>query len=114
MIGVVCTTCHLQNYLNCSSGFVRDTKHLEALDVAVGLQAGEENVKKPQTKEQQCGKEAWDSRTSQLTADGRPSPKEQNGHADEGKDSEEGDREGQRSRIHFKRSVFYRPVDCGD
>lgn len=68
---------------------------LKALDVAVGLQAGEENVEEPQTQEQQGGQESGHPGTAEFPADGGPASEQEHGHADESEDGEERDREGQ-------------------
>lgn len=45
---------------------------LKAVDVTVGLQAGEEDVEEPQTQEQEGGQEAGPLRAAELSADGGP------------------------------------------
>lgn len=83
----------------------------EALDMAVGLKAGEEDVEEPQTQKEERSEQAWDPRAAQLSADRRPAAEQQHPHADEGKNSEEGDREGQRARIHVKALALDGPVN---
>lgn len=86
---------------------------LKAADVAVGLQAGEEDVEEPQTQEQQGGHQAGPLWAAQLSADGGPASEEENAHADESEDGEECDGEGQRPRVHLELLPFDFPVDGG-
>ncbi len=86
---------------------------LKAGDVAVGLQAGEEDVEEPQTQEQQAGQEAGHPRAAKLSADGGSASEQEHSHADESEDGEECDGEGQRSRIHLELLPFDSPVDGG-
>ena len=89
------------------------TPVLKAGDVAVGLQAGEEDVEEPQAQEQQGGEDAGDPRAAELSADGGPASEQQHGHADESEDGEECDGEGQRARVHLELLSFNSPVDGG-
>lgn len=82
----------------------------EALDMAVGLKAGEEDVEEPQTQKEERSEQTRDTRAAQLSADRRPAPEQQHPHADEGKNSEEGDGEGQRAGIHVKAFALDGPV----
>lgn len=84
---------------------------LEALDVTVGLQRGEEDVEEPQADEQHGGQDLGSPRAAQLAADLRPTPVHQRRHADEGKDGEERDGEGQRTRVHPELVAFDVVVD---
>lgn len=68
---------------------------LKALNMAVGLQAGEEDVEEPQTQEQQAGQDPGHPRTAELSADGGPASEQKHSHADESEDGEECDGEGQ-------------------
>lgn len=86
---------------------------LKAVDVAVSLQAGEEDVEEPQTQEQQAGQEAGHLGAAELSADGGPASEEEHGHADESEDGEESDGEGQRPRVHHELLSFDSPVDGG-
>lgn len=86
---------------------------LKALDVAVGLQAGEEDVEEPQTQEQQAGQESGHPRTPELSADGGSASEQEHSHADESEDGEECDGEGQWPRVHLELPPFDFPVDGG-
>lgn len=86
---------------------------LKATDVAVRLQAGEEDVEEPEAEEQQAGQEAGDPGATELPADGGPAPEHEHGHADESEDGEEGDGKGQRPRVHVERLPLDPPVDGG-
>lgn len=81
--------------------------------MAVGLQTGEENVEEPQTQEQQGSHEPWHPGAAKLPADGGPASEEEHSHADESKDGEECDREGQRAWVHLELLPFDFPVDGG-
>lgn len=86
---------------------------LKAVDVAVGLQAGEKDVEEPQTQEQQAGQEAGHLRAAELSADGGPASEQEHSHADESEDGEECDGEGQRPRVHLELLPLDSPVDGG-
>lgn len=86
---------------------------LKASDVAVGFQAGEEDVEEPQAQEQQAGDQARPPRAAELAADGRPAPEHQHAHADESENGEERDGEGQRARVHLELLPQGPPVDGG-
>ena len=68
---------------------------LKALDVAVGLQAGEEDVEEPQAEEQHASQEARQPRASELSTNGGPASEQEHSHADESEDGEQCDGEGQ-------------------
>lgn len=82
--------------------------------MTVGLQRGEEDVEEPQADEQHGGQDLGSPRPAQLAADLRPPPVHQRGHADEGKDGEERDGEGQPARVHSELVAFAAVVDGGD
>jgi len=86
---------------------------LKAADVAVGLQAGEEDVEEPQAQEQQASDQAGPPRAPELAADGGPPSVHQHAHADKGEYGEERDREGQRARVHLELLALDPPVDGG-
>lgn len=73
---------------------------LEALDVAVGFQWGEEDVEEPQANEQHGGKGLRSPGPTQLSTNVWPPSVHQHGDTDKGKDGEECDRESQRARIY--------------
>lgn len=73
---------------------------LEALDVAVCLQRGEQNVEEPKADEKHGGQPFSSPRTPQLAVDVRPAAVHEHRHADEGEDGEEGNGERQASRLH--------------
>lgn len=79
--------------------------------MAVGLQAGEEDVEEPQTQEQQAGQDPGHPRTAELSADGGPASEQKHSHADESEDGEECDGEGQWARVHPELLPFDFPVD---
>lgn len=80
--------------------------------MAVGLQAGEEDVEEPQAQEEKGGQESGQSRTAELTANGGSASEQENGHADESEDGEECDGEGQWSRVHSEFLPLDFPIDC--
>lgn len=86
---------------------------LKAADVAVGLQAGEEDVEEPQAQEQQAGGDAGPPRPPELSPDRGPASEQQHAHADESEDGEESDGEGQRPWVHPELLPFDFPVDGG-
>lgn len=67
--------------------------------MAVGLQWGEHDVHQPQAEEQAGREDLWDSGSTEFPTDLRPAAVDKDGDADEGKDGEECDGEGQRSRV---------------
>lgn len=73
---------------------------LEALDVAVGFQWGEEDVEEPQANEQHGGKGLRSPGPTQLSTNVWSPSVHQHGDTDKGKDGEECDRESQRTRIY--------------
>lgn len=79
--------------------------------MTVGLQAGEEDVKEPQAEEEKGGDDAMATGAAQFPTDVRPPPVQQHTHSQEGKDGEECDREGQRTRLNLERSALHVPVD---
>lgn len=81
--------------------------------MAVGLQAGEEDVEEPQTQEERSGHQAGHPGTAELSANGRPSPEQKHPHAEESENGEEGDGESQRSRVHPELFPLDAPVDGG-
>lgn len=83
---------------------------LEAPDMAVRLEAGEENVKKPEAQEESGGGQLGSPRTAQLATDVWPAPVQQHCDAHEGEDGEECDREGQRACTHLEGAALHRPV----
>lgn len=87
---------------------------LEALDVAVRLQRREDDVHQPQAEEQAGSQDFRNTRPAELPADGWPAPVDQDGDADESKDGEERDGEGQRSRVHPELLALAVVVDGGD
>lgn len=86
---------------------------LKAVDVAVGLQAGEKDVEEPQTQEQQTGQEAGHPGAAELSANGGPASEQEHGHADESKNGEEGDGERQWPWIHLEPPPLDFTVDGG-
>ena len=86
---------------------------LEAPDVAVSLQAGEEDVEEPEAQEERGGGELGAARAAQLAADVRPAPVQQHGDPHEGEDGEERDGESQRAGAHLEGAALHRPVHGG-
>lgn len=82
----------------------------ETLDVTVSLQAGEEDVQEPQTQKEKHSEDTRDPRAAELSSDRRSAPEQQHPHADEGKDSEERDGEGQWPGIHVKLLALDGPI----
>ena len=67
---------------------------LEALDVAVGFQAGEEDVEEPEREEEEAGDQARGTRPPELAPNGGPPAEQQHTHCEESEDGEECDGEG--------------------
>lgn len=86
----------------------------EAFYVAVGLQRGEDNVHQPQAKEQTGGENLGDSGSAELPADFGPPAVEEHSNADECKDGEERDGEGERARVNLKLLALGVVVDGSD
>lgn len=86
---------------------------LKAFDVAVGFQAGKEDVEEPQAEEEQCGQQSGHPGTAQLSSNGWPASEQENSHGDESKDGEQRDREGQRAGVDLELLPFKLPVDRG-
>lgn len=83
--------------------------------MAVGLQRSQQDVNQPQRHEQQGREHLASPRPAQLaTGHRRPPPVQQGGHAHHGQGGEEGDGEGQVSRVHLKRLALGAPGDGGD
>lgn len=79
--------------------------------MTVGLQTGEENVKKPEAeKEGWCGQSVSPG-PAQFSSDVGPAPVKQHRDGQEGEDGEESDRKGQRAGLHHKRLPFHVPVN---
>lgn len=87
---------------------------LEALDVAVSLQRGEQDVEEPEADEKHGGQPFGSPRTPQLTADVGPAAVHEHRHADEGENGEEGDWEGQATRLHLEITALWVVVDGGN
>lgn len=87
---------------------------LEALDVTVGLQWGEEDVEKPQADEQHSGQNFRCPGPAQLSTDLWPPSVHQCGNTYEGKDGKECDGERQCAWIHLEITALGVMVDGGD
>lgn len=87
---------------------------LEALDVTVGLQWGEEDVEEPQADEQHGGQNFWCPGPAQLSTDLWPPSVHQCGNTYKGKDGKECDGERQRAWIHLEIAALGVMVDGGD
>lgn len=87
---------------------------LEALDVAVGLERGEQDVEEPQAEEQHAGQGLRSPGPAQLSTYLWPPSVHQRANADKGKDGEECDRESQSARVHPKLLPFTVVVDGCD
>ncbi|ETE58450.1 hypothetical protein L345_15829, partial [Ophiophagus hannah] len=83
----------------------------KALDVAVGLQAGKEDVEQPEAHEEASGQDFGALGTPQLSPYvGSPAVHE-DADTNEGKDGEEGDGESQGACLHLKVFALESPVD---
>lgn len=82
----------------------------EALYMAVGFQAREEDVEEPEAKEEERGEQLGGPWASQFAANRRPPTEHQHPHVDEGEDGEERDGEGQGARFHPEDLSFGFPV----
>lgn len=83
--------------------------------MAVGLQWSQQDVNQPQRDEQQRCEHLASPRPAELAAGHRrPSAVQQRGHAHHGQDGEEGDGEGQVSRVHLEGLALGAPGDGGD
>lgn len=87
---------------------------LEALDVTVGLQWGEEDVEEPQADEQHGGQNFWCPGPAQLSTNLWPPSVHQRGNTYKGKDGKECDRERQCAWIHPEITALGVMVDGGD
>lgn len=87
---------------------------LEALDVAVSLQRGEQDVEEPEADEKHGGQHFSSPRTPQLTTDVGPAAVHEHRHTDKGENGEEGDGEGQATRLHPELVALWVVVDGGD
>lgn len=87
---------------------------LEALDVTVGLQWGEEDIEEPQADEQHGGQNFWCPGPAQLSTDLWPPSVHQCGNTYEGKDGKECDGERQCAWIHLEITALGVMVDGGD
>jgi len=83
--------------------------------MAVGGQGSQQDVNQPHGDEQQRRYDLACPRPAQLAAGHRrPPPVQQDEHAQHGHDGEEGDGEGQVSRVHLEHLALGAPVDGGD
>lgn len=82
----------------------------EALYMAVGLQAREEDVEEPESKEKQWREDFREPWASQFTAYGRSPAQHQHSHSKEGKNGEERDGEGQWAGVHAEDLTFDFPI----
>ena len=82
--------------------------------MAVGLQWGEHNVHQPQAEEQAGREDLWDSRSAEFPTNLGPAAVDKDGYTDEGKDGEECDGEGQRSRVDPELLALRVVVDGSD
>lgn len=87
---------------------------LEALNVTVGLQWGEEDVEEPQADEQHGGQNFWCPGPAQLSTDLWPPSVHQCGNTYKGKDGKECDGERQCAWIHLEITALGVMVDGGD
>lgn len=87
---------------------------LEALNVAVSLEWGEQDVDQPQADKEHGCEHFGSPRASQLSTDVGSAPVHERSHADEGEDGEECDWEGQAAWLHTKFTPFRLVVDGGD
>lgn len=92
----------------------RGQRCLKGLNVAVGLQRGEEDIHQPQAEEQTSGQHLGDLRSTELPSNLRPAPVDEDSNADEGKDGEECDGEGQCPRVHLELLSLGVVVDGSD
>lgn len=79
--------------------------------MTVGLQTGEEDVKKPEAEKEGCCRQSVSPGPAQFSSDVGPAPVKQHRDGQEGEDGEESDREGQRAGFHHKRLPLDVPVD---
>lgn len=83
--------------------------------MTVGLQRSQQDVNQPQRDEHQRRYQLASPRPAQLAAGhARPPPVQQREDAHHGEDGEEGDGEGQVSRVHLERLALGAPGDGGD
>lgn len=78
---------------------------LETLDNVVGFQAGHEDVEEPESYEEHHGGRLVLHGPAEFPADSAAAPEHEHRAADEGAGTEEGDREGEVSRLHAERAV---------
>lgn len=82
--------------------------------MAVGLQGGEEDVHQPQAEKQTSGQHFGDFGATKFPPDLRPAPVDEDSDANEGKDGEERDREGQCPWVHLELFSLEVVVDGSD
>lgn len=83
--------------------------------MTVGFQWSQQDVNQPQRDEQQWRYQLASPRPAQLAAGhARPPPVQQRADAHHGQDGEEGDGEGQVSRVHHERLPLGAPGDGGN
>lgn len=75
------------------------------MDNVVGFEAGHENVEEPESYEEYDGGRLVLHGAAEFSADNTAAPEHEHRAADEGAGTEEGDREGEVSRLHAKRAV---------
>lgn len=97
---------------NCGFCTCITTTRSESLYMAIGLQAGEEDVEEPESKEEQWSENLGNPWTPKFTSYGLPSAEHQYSHTKEGKNGEECDWEGQRTRVNIEDLSFHLPVHC--
>lgn len=88
--------------------------YLEALDVAVSLQRGEQDVEEPEADEKHGGQHFSSPWTPQLTADVGSAAVHEHPHTDKGENGEEGDGESQATWLHPEFMALWVVVDGGD
>lgn len=107
--GFYCLTVSLPHH---SLPFINNT--LKTLDVAVGLQWGEENVEEPQADEQHGGQDLRSPGPTQLSTDLWSPSVHQSSNTDKGKYGEECDGKSKRARIYSELIPFTLMIDSSD
>lgn len=79
--------------------------------MTVGLQTGEQDVKKPKAKKEGWREQSVFPGSTKFSSDVWPAPVKEHGDSQEGEDGEQGDGEGQGARRNLKRLSLHGPVD---
>lgn len=86
---------------------------LEALDVAVGLKAGQQDVEEPQHHEEQGSENAMASGSAKLSTNVATATVHEGQHSKYRKNAKERQREGERAGVHLEYTTMKPPIHGG-